>query len=410
VRVLYLHQYFGDRTHAGGTRSYEFASRLVARGHEVRVLTTACHRAGAARPATGGSAEQSQGLSVDLASIAYSNRMGHGRRIWAFAAFAGAAAARALKWPADVVFATSTPLTVAIPGVVAARRWRAPMVFEVRDLWPEMPIAVGALRGPVAIWLARRLERFAYRNAAEIVALSPGMRDGVLATGVSPERVTVIPNACDNELFAVPRERGDTFRERVPGLDPAQPLLVYAGTFGRINRVGYLVELADGLRALGSRIGVVLVGDGAERAGVVAEARQRGLLGRGVWVVDPVPKEEMPGVLAAASVCASVFAPIQEMEKNSANKFFDALAAGRPVMINYGGWQAEILRSSGAGLVVPSDDPNEAARRLAAFVSDAASLAAAGLAARRLATEEFDRERLTDRLESVLLRAAARGR
>ena len=108
-----------------------------------------------------------------------------------------------------MVFATSPPLTIGLAGIAAARRWRVPLVFEVRDLWPEAPIQMGALRSPVAQRAARGLERATYRAAAHVVALSPGMRDGVIAAGVAPERVTLIPNASDLELFSPDVDPGD---------------------------------------------------------------------------------------------------------------------------------------------------------------------------------------------------------
>ncbi|NEQ27020.1 MAG: glycosyltransferase family 4 protein, partial [Microcoleus sp. SIO2G3] len=93
-----------------------------------------------------------------------------------------------------------------------------PYIFEVRDLWPEMPIAVKAIRSPLAIFLARQLERLAYRNASGIVALSPGMKEGIVKQGIPPEKVVVIPNACDNERFKVPDSVGVEFLQRHPEL------------------------------------------------------------------------------------------------------------------------------------------------------------------------------------------------
>ncbi len=409
LRVLYLHQYFVPPCCPGGTRSFEFIRRLIARGHSVRVITSAAHlRAADVKPQEWG-IDRPEALQVSVIDVAYSNRMGYSERLRAFFKFALLASLRVRVWPADVVFATSTPLTIALPGIVAKRLLRAPLVFEVRDLWPEVPIALGALKSPVAVWLARRLERVAYRDAAHLIALSPGMRDGIVSAGVTSGKVTVIPNACDIELFDVTPERGIAFRAQVPGLETNLPLLVYAGALGRINHVKYLVDLAAELCVIGSRVGVVLVGDGAERHAVAEAARAKGLLNKSVWLLDPMPKHRMPDVLSSATVCASVFAPIREMEHNSANKFFDALAAGKPLAINYGGWQAELLESSGAGLVLPAHDVHAAAQQLDAFIRDPDRVRAAGAAARKLAVERFDRDRLFDLFESVLLRTAARG-
>ena len=140
---------------------------------------------------------------------------------------------------ADVVFATSTPLTIAIPGVYAARLQKVPMVFEVRDLWAELHIALGALRNPIAPKAARLLERFAYQSSTEIVALSLGMADGAVATGFPPSHVSEIPNNSDLDLFDPNAEWRSAFREQ-QDIAEDQILVVYTGIFSRINGVGYL--------------------------------------------------------------------------------------------------------------------------------------------------------------------------
>ncbi|GAA4587652.1 hypothetical protein GCM10023107_06670 [Actinoplanes octamycinicus] len=157
MRITYIHQYFKTPGMAGGTRSYELARRLVARGHEVHMITGAPDgvRAGISTEA---------GIVVHWLPVPYRNAMSYRRRIWAFLGFVGRSAVVAGRLRHDLVFVTSTPLTVAIPGVYAALRRRVPMVLEVRDVWPELPIALGALRSPVSRWAARRLEAWAYHR------------------------------------------------------------------------------------------------------------------------------------------------------------------------------------------------------------------------------------------------------
>jgi glycosyltransferase involved in cell wall biosynthesis len=222
MRIVYLHQYFVTPQMAGGSRSYEMARRLVVAGHEVHMVTSDRDAADAKVPWRH---SVEAGIHVHWTPIAYDNRMSYGARMRAFLRFAWRAARKAVALRGDVVFATSTPLTIAIPAVYAARRLRVPMVFEVRDLWPEVPIAIGAIRSPAAIWAARWLERLAYRNASRVVALAPGMRDSVVATGYPRERVAVIPNGCDFDLFADP-DAGVRLREHFSWLG-SRPLLVF---------------------------------------------------------------------------------------------------------------------------------------------------------------------------------------
>ena len=170
LKIVYLHQYFNLPSDAGGTRSYEMARRLVAWGHEVHMVASS--RDAEPNWRCGWRETEESGIHVHWLPVPYSNAFSYAARTRAFFEFAWGAELKAASLEGDVVFATSTPLTIALPAVYAARRKQIPMVFEVRDLWPELPIAMGALRRPLLIAAARCLERFAYRNSAHIVALS----------------------------------------------------------------------------------------------------------------------------------------------------------------------------------------------------------------------------------------------
>lgn len=399
MRVIYLHQYFTTPQMSGGTRSYEMARRLVASGHEVHMITT--DRTQAAHG--NWHITDEAGIVVHWLPVPYSNRMSYPDRIRAFLRFAWRSATYAARIPTDVVFATSTPLTIALPAVYVAQRQRIPMVFEVRDLWPDLPIAVGALKGPM-IPLARWLERFAYRHSAQIVALSPGMKEGVVRAGYPTERVHVIPNSADLELFAASSEQVKAFRWQFEWLQD-RPLVIYAGTLGRINGVEYLARLAAAVQPLNSDVCFLVVGDGAEQEKVLTTAKQMGVYGRNFFMLPSFPKSQMPTILAAADVAVSLVINLPQLWANSANKFFDALAAGKPVAINYLGWQADLLRETGAGIVLDANNLQNAAAELLDLIQDKGRLAAAGMAARRLAEERFDRNHLARQLERVLLLA-----
>lgn len=396
MKITYLHQYFNTPDMPGDGRSFELGRRLVAAGHEVQLITA--QRSTDASGKWHRSCEE--GIEVHWLPVPYSNTMSYTDRLRAFFNFAWQSARRAAAIGSDVVFATSTPLTIALPGVWAARRQRVPMVFEVRDLWPELPIAMGALRDPVSRFLARRLERFAYRNSSRIVALSPGMAEGVAATGYAPGRITVIPNSCDLELLATTDAAADVFRTEHPELGTG-PIVLYAGTLGHINGVDYLAEVAHAMLELRPDVRFVVLGYGAREAQVRARAEELGVLEQNFFMYSRIPKRQMVQAFSAASIATSLFIDLPEMEHNSANKFFDGLAAGRPVAINYGGWQKALLDRTGAGLVIDRC-PAAAARQLAAWLGNPERLAKAGQAARKLAEEEFSRDRLAEKLELVL--------
>jgi glycosyltransferase involved in cell wall biosynthesis len=201
-------------------------------------------------------------------------------------------------------------------------------------------------------------------------------------------------------LFDVPRSRGDWVRELLR-LTPDQPLVVYTGTLGRVNGLNYAVEMARCLSE--TNIHFLLVGDGIEADQIKRRAVELGVLDRNLTLWDPIAKTQVPDILAAATVATSFVIPVQELWDNSANKFFDGLAAGRPVIINHAGWLADLLRETGAGLVLPPGDPIRGAALLAEFLQDKSRVAKAEAAARRLAREQFDRDRLANDLERILL-------
>lgn len=403
MRITYLHQYFNTPEMAGGTRSYEMARRLVALGHGVHMITS--WRADS--NSCGWFETEEAGIRVSWIPVPYSNHMTYVQRIRAFLSFAFRSARKAASSPADVVFATSTPLTIALPGAFAARKRSVPMVFEVRDLWPELPIAMGALADPLSRYGARLLERFAYFRSARIVALSPGMKEGIVRTGYPSERVKVIPNAADLTVFDPQSNDGYEFRKK-HGLSEKSILAVYTGTFGRINGVSYLAHLAAEM-ADDLRFQFVAIGEGQEREKVERLARKLGVLGRNMRIMDPRPKAEIADVLAAADIAMSMFIPMPEMEANSANKFFDGLASGCCMAINYGGWQADLISKHKAGIGL-DPDPAIAANQLKALGSRPESIACAGLNARRLAEDKFSRDLLAAKLERVLIDVVQAGK
>ncbi|MHA1360539.1 MAG: glycosyltransferase [Candidatus Helarchaeota archaeon] len=195
-------------------------------------------------------------------------------------------------------------------------------------------------------------------------------------------------------------EKGRWVREKLK-LEQNQPLIVYTGTFGLINGVGYLVDVAAIVRDLAPEVRFLLIGKGAEFNKVKKKAERLRVLNNNLCIWPPVTKTKMPDILAAATVATSLIIPLKALEYNSANKFFDALAAGKPVVINYGGWQADLLNKSGAGIVLSPHDKKSAAKRLIEFIRDEKRLEKASKSARILAHKKFNRDRLFVHLEDL---------
>lgn len=383
---------------SGGTRSYEMARRMVAAGHEVHMVTsfreTGCD-------SKSWFISNEAGINVHWFPVPYSNKMSYLQRIFAFFSFAKAARRKAIELDGNVVFATSTPLTIALPAVPASRKKKIPLVFEVRDLWPEMPIAMEALNNPLLRLAARWLERWAYRNSTAIVALSPGMKDGVIRTGFPADKVAVIPNSSDNEEFSYDAEAAKNFRANRKWLGD-KPLLVYTGTFGKVNGVDYMVDLSKALLDIGSDIRILLVGSGSELDDVKSRAITTGVLNNNLFIEDPLPKKDIPALLSAATMASALFIDLPEMRPNSANKFFDSLASGTPVLLNYGGWMHDLVKKNDCGLAMWQKPIELVAKELNVKMNDSEWLEQTGKSAKALAEEEFDRDKLACQLMIVL--------
>jgi glycosyltransferase involved in cell wall biosynthesis len=386
---------------AGGARSYQMARRLAALGHEVLMVTSDQHPAAGA-PVWRESHEA--GIRVHWTAVPYDNVMTYSARIKAFLTFAWRAARKAAELRGDVVFATSTPLTIALPAVYAAWRSRCPMVFEVRDLWPAVPIAIGAIRKTLLKAASRWLERFAYRNAAQVVALAPGMAAEIVATGYPAERVTVIPNGCDLDVFGG-ESQASSLRSRHAWLGD-RPLLVFGGTFGLVNGMDYLPRLAAGVAKLDADIRIVGVGTGRELPATKALAEELGVLGKNLFLVGQQPKAEVAAWLQAADMTLALFTGPEIVWRDAVqNKFFDSLAAGKPVVNNFTGWQAKVAAEAGAGIIVSPHDHAAAARDVVRALRDPAWLRSASAAASELAHNRFNRDFLAADLAVVLEKA-----
>jgi len=403
VRILYLHQYFLTPDMSGGTRSYELARRFVAAGHEVHMITSD------QRPGPGTAAwrdSNEAGIHVHWARVPYGNEMGFGRRLIAFLSFAIRATTLTSRLAGDVILATSTPLTIAIPALLVSAWKRIPFVFEVRDMWPDVPIAIGALRNPILVWMARWLEMTAYRRAVHIVALAPGMRDDMVARGIPAEKVSVVPNGCDLDIFAPDPARAQP-RDRFPWLG-RRKLVLFTGAFGIVNGVEYFVHLAEEVARIDPEIRFVAIGSGKEWERVRARAATTGVLDRTFYLFGAIPKREVAGWLQAADLVVALFTGPPTVWKNAVpNKFFDALAAGKPIASNFDGWLARIAVESQVGLTLDVD-PTAAARQVVDMLGDDLWLSGVPARARVLAEGRFNREGLARQMLDVLTAAAGR--
>ena len=380
---------------------------MVADGHEVVFLTTSAYLRRQANPPmlrSGWTELDEEGVSLHVLKSSYGNELGFLARVSNFISFAWRSCWKGLRvGDFDLIYATSTPLTVGIPAMFLSLVKQKPYYFEVRDLWPELPIAVGAIKSPILIWVTQALEDLVYRRASKIVALSPGMRDGIIKTGVAETKVSVVPNSSDIDLFSVSNKETISYSNDQLGFLNGRKLVVYTGTVGEINDLFFLVDLVEEVVALTDQICFLVVGEGKERPAVMQYAVERCVMDSALRFWDGLPKSEVRKLLSCADMALSLFADKPEMEANSANKFFDALASGTPVSINYGGWQKDILESTHCGIFLDRSQMAQSAQRLVSTLLDDSVLAAQAAAAYDLACRKFSRDHVYDDFRRAVL-------
>jgi len=400
VRLLYFHQHFATPQGSSGTRSYEFARTLIARGHQVTMICGAHAQSGLALPydeARGWHRGEVDGIDVISLPLAYSNRDSLFRRGWTFLRFALRSVRLALELDCDLVFATSTPITAVIPGLAAKWLRGKPFIFEVRDLWPELPRALG-LRNPFVLGGMSLLEFLGYRSADACVGLSPGIVEGIRARADEHLPVAMIPNGSDLELFH-PSKRA---RLTLPGLGSDDFVAGFTGAHGPANGLDALLDVAAELRRRGdTRVKLAFIGDGKEKERLASRATELGLTN--CLFFPPFPKTELGAITASLDCGLMVLRDVPAFYRGtSPNKFFDYLAAGIPVINNYPGWLAGLITEHHCGIVVPPGNTFAFADALQSLAADSDGRRAMGAAARLLAEREFARPRLAAEFADTL--------
>jgi glycosyltransferase involved in cell wall biosynthesis len=294
----------------------------------------------------------------------------------------------------DLVWGTSPPLFQGGTAWAIARLKRKPFMFEIRDLWPAFAIEIGVLRHSLLIRIAEEVEHLLYRNADQILINSPGFAAHVKERGA--RHVEILPNGSDVSMFD-PDADGLTFRKAHNLV--GKFIALYAGAHGLSNDLGILLEAA-GLLGERPEIAIVLLGDGKEKGALQGRAMEMGLAN--VLFLPPVPKSQMPEVLAASDACIAVLKPIPLYATVYPNKVFDYMAAARPVILAIDGVIKEVITSAGAGLPIPPGDPESMAQAIRFLADHPVESRAMGLKGRQCIEESFDRSAISEKLLLIL--------
>ena len=399
MRIAYVCHYFVPEPAAPAARVHEFARAWVRGGHAVSVITAfPNHPLGRIPPAYRGrwwATEWLDGIRVLRCWLYAVPNRGVGRRGLDHLSFMLTAIAFGLPrlGQVDVVLASSPTLFSALAAWLMARLRRVPFVMEVRDLWPEAIVGLGLMRPGPGVRVLAALAQFLYQQAALVVLVTEAFAEHLVAQGVRREKLAVIPNGADTRLFS-PAADGSGSRAAL-GLD-GRFVVAYIGSHGLSHGLGAILDAA----ARQPQVTYLLVGDGADRARLLAERDRLGL--DNVVMRPSVDKAAVPGLYAAADVCLVPLRDVAVFEAFVPSKLFEMLAAGRPVIGAVRGEARDILaRSGGALLVEPErgDQLAEAVDRLRADPALRAELARRG---RAFAEQHYDRDTLAARYLELL--------
>lgn len=399
MHILLIHQAFAALDEAGGTRHYEMARFLVARGHQVTIITSPVSyltgKTRGERQTWISEENPEEGIRI-LRTYTYAAlHRSFVHRVFSFLSFMLSSLSAGLRVrKVDLVWGTSPPIFQGLSAWLLARLKRVPFLFEVRDLWPAFAIAVGVLRNRLLIRMSLWLERFLYRRADRVVVNSPGYLQHVRERGAS--HVDLIPNGADPEMFA-PNSCGEGFR-RQHGLD-GKFIALYAGAHGLSNDLGVVLDAAAAVRER-SDIVFVFVGDGKEKPALVERSKELRL--ENVRFIPSVPKNEISEVLAAADVCIAILKPLELYRTTYPNKVFDYMAAGRPVLLVIDGVIREVVERVGCGVAVPPGDARALAEAAVSLADQPELRTRMGAAGRRAVEEEFRRDHFAGQFAKIL--------
>ena len=326
--------------------------------------------------------------------VPYSNSMSSLQRLQAYTRFPIGAIMAGRKTSPDVVYGISTPLTTGWAARKLARHHGVPWVFEIRDLWPEFPVQMGAVRNRFVRRQLYGLEESLYRDADHIVTVSPDMTDHVRAHDIDSSRITTLLQGTNIDL-ADEAIRSPTPDEFSFG---GRKVILYAGTFGRANAILSVLKAA---RALSDRTDIVFVftGDGFHRADIEQAASEYD----NVVLIPPVPRHHIMKLFRSATLSLVPFSNLPVLATNSPAKFFDSLAVGTPVLVTNPGWTKKFIEDHRCGYYAPVDATDLIVDSIltAANSSDKNSIMAQN--SMNIARELFDRDHLAQQLENIFL-------
>ena len=402
MRVLYLSQYFPPEVGATQTRAYEMAVGLTRAGHQVTMLTEVPnHPEGIIRPEYRGrfwTRETLAGIDVIRVWVKTAPVKTMRTRLAFYLSYmlngtlAGLARGRY-----DVIYATSPPLFVGGAALALSFLRRIPLVFEVRDLWPESAVALGELRNPRFIRWATWLEERCYHRAHRVVVVTEGVRNRLVERGFPSEKLTLIPNGANTDLFHPQPEAGRALRSEM-GLGD-RFLILYAGIHGIAQGLETILRAARQL-AGDPRIHFIFVGDGPCKADLLRLKQDINL--SNVTMLDAQPRDAIPAYLSAADVALIPLRRLELFKGAVPSKMFDAWACGCPVVLSIDGESRQVLERAHAGVFVEPESAKAMAEAIRTLSTDRERCREYGANGRRFVEKYYSRQAQARQLVELL--------
>ncbi len=390
MKILYFYQYFATPKGSWGTRVYEFAKNWVDEGHEVTVVSSIYAKSDL-------QAEKLiedqvfDGINVKVINVRVDNKQPVWKRIWTFVAYSFLSCWYALTMKADVVVASSGPITAGLPGLVARYLRGRKFVFEVRDLWPEGAIELGIIKNSFVSKLAYWFEKRCYKASRLVVSLSPGMRDNILKR-YPWANVISVPNSANIFLFS---EKKST--DVLPSIYKDKKVAIYTGNIGMVNNSDLLFRAAARLKEIGRNdIAIVMVGEGQQKQELLDKSQELD----NFTILDLMPKDRLVALVqnSLASLVPLKGSPV--LDTSSPNKLFESLAAGVPVIQTTGGWIKDFLDEEKCGVTVDASDEDQLVEQLIYLADNPEAVKRMGERGKKVAAEKFDKDFLSEEMLS----------
>ncbi|MBA7630481.1 hypothetical protein ES703_38003 [subsurface metagenome] len=406
MHILVVHQYFLGKNDAGGSRWNQFAKYWARKGHKITVLAGTVHYStGKKQPKYKGkfivTERECENVTVKRCYVSGAYNKSSLGRMWGYVSFAFSSILGGLfvKKP-DIIVCSSPPLTVGVTGAILSKLKRVPMVFEVRDLWPESVVDVGAVTNKWVIKFMYWIQRLSYNSARWINVLTPAFEETLVnASNVAREKISMIPNAADLDIIQ-PGPRGNWVRQKHNLSNKF--VVTYVGAHGVANTLMQLIEAAKILKDKDHNVQIMLVGGGMEKPMLMEEARKNNL--NNVTFVEPVPKTEIGDYINASNVCTAVLKRIELYKTVYPNKVFDYMAAAKPIIIGVDGVARELIETAQAGLFAEPENPQAFVEAIMKLKNDSDLADRLGQNGLRYVRENFSREKLSEKYLAILER------